>query len=42
MYLYHLANVYYKPCLHYTFKPVPKPLEVEPTYIRWIEPSQLQ
>ena len=31
-----------KSCLHYTFKPVPKPLEVEPTRIRWIEPSQLQ
>ena len=38
----HVLYVLLKPCLHYTFKPVPKPLEVEPTCIRWIEPSQLQ
>ena len=40
MYMYIAIRI--KPCLHYTFKLVPKPLEVEPTCIRWIEPSQLQ
>ena len=41
-YSYFVVYISHKPCLHYTFKPVPKPLEVEPTCIRWIEPSQLQ
>ena len=40
--LFFLTMEMQKPCLHYTFKLVPKPLEVDPTCIRWIEPSQLQ